>query len=51
VQTRRLAASFEPFTKSVALPRPEKFPQKATCLSVFFSRKSPRAARSQSVNC
>ena len=28
----------------------EKFPHKATCISVFFSRKFPKMARHQSVN-
>jgi len=49
VQTTRLATSFETFTGLVALTRPEKFPRKATCVSVFFSQKSPKAARRQSV--
>jgi len=47
VQTRRLATSFEPFTGS--LTRAEKFLHKATCVSVFYSRKSPKAAGRQSV--
>ena len=50
VQTRRLAASFEPFTGSVALTEPEKFPCKTTCVSVVFTRKSPKAARRRSIN-
>jgi len=29
---------------------PEKFPHKATCISVAFSRKSPKATGRQSVN-
>jgi len=49
VQATRLAASFEPFTRSVALTGPEKFLRKATCVLVFFSRKSPKAAGCQSV--
>jgi len=49
VQTRRLATSFEPFTRSVALTRLEKSPHKATCVSVLFSRKSPKPAGRQSV--
>jgi len=32
VQNRRLAASFEKFTRSVEHTRPEKFPRKATCV-------------------
>ena len=32
VQTRRLAASFETFTRSVEQTGPEKFPHKATCV-------------------
>jgi len=36
VQTKRLAASFETLTGLVALTGPEKFPRKATCVSVFF---------------
>ena len=46
---QRLAASFEPLTGSVALTGLEKFPRKATCISVFFL-KSPKAAEHQSVN-
>jgi len=49
VQTRRLAASFDTSTKSVALVGPEKFPRKATCVVVFFFQKSPKAAGRQSV--
>ena len=47
VQTRRLAASFKLLTRLVALIRPDKFPRKPTCTSVFFSRKSPKATRHQ----
>jgi len=38
VQTRRLAASFELFTRFVALTGPKKFPRKDMCVrfSVFF---------------
>jgi len=36
VQTRRLAASFDTATRSIALTKREKFPCKATCVSVFF---------------
>jgi len=46
VQATRLAASFEPLPESVALVRPEKFPRKALCVSVFFfsnPRKRPDA--------
>jgi len=32
VQTRRLAVSFETFTRSVEHTGPEKFPCKATCV-------------------
>ena len=46
----RIAASFDTLTRSVGLTGPEKFRHKATCVSVFFSRKSPKAARRQSVN-
>ena len=42
-------ASFEPFTGSVALNGQEKFLHKATWVSVFFSWKSLKAARCQSV--
>jgi len=49
MQARRLAVSFEPFTRSVALTRLEKFPHKVTCFSVFFSQKSLKPARRQSV--
>ena len=44
VQTRRLAASFDASTRSIALTDREKFPRKATCVSVFFS-KIPKSAR------
>ena len=37
VQTARLAESFELFTGSVALTRPEKFPRKVTCDLVVFA--------------
>jgi len=50
VQAIRLAACFQLFTGSVALTKVEKFPRNATCVSVFSSQKSPRAARHQSVN-
>ena len=50
VQTRRLATSFDISTRSVTRTRAEKFPRKATCVSVFFSQKCPKAARRQSVN-
>jgi len=49
VQTRRLAASLETFTGSVEHTGPEKFPRKATCVSAFFLRKSPKAAGRQRV--
>jgi len=45
VQATRLATSFELLTGSVALTGPEKFLRKTTCVSVFFSRKSPKPAR------
>jgi len=41
VQTRRLAASFETFTRYVEHTGPEKFPRKATCVKGFFS-ENPR---------
>jgi len=44
-----LAASFELLTGSVAFAGLEKFPHEATCISVFFSLKSPISARRQSV--
>jgi len=50
MQTTRLAASFETFSGSVPLTGPEKFPRKATCVSVFLSWKSPKVAGRQSVN-
>jgi len=50
VQATRLSTYFGTFTGSVALTGPEKFPRKATCVSVFFSGKSPKAAGRQSVN-
>ena len=37
VETRRLAASLDALSRSVALTEREKFPHKATCVSVFFS--------------
>jgi len=49
VQATRLAVSFELLTGLVALTGPEKFSRKATCVSVFFSWKSPIAAGRQSV--
>jgi len=36
VQTRTHASSLEPFTRCVALTRPDKFLRKATCVSVFY---------------
>jgi len=36
VQTRRLNASFDDSTRSVALAEWEKFPLKAMCVSVLF---------------
>jgi len=48
MQAIRLVASFELLTRSVAFTGPEKFPRKAMCVSVFFSRKSPEAAGRQS---
>jgi len=50
VQATRLAVSFKLLTGSVALTGQEKFPHKATCVSVFFSQTSPKAAGRQSVN-
>jgi len=50
VQATRLTASFELFTGSVMHTRPEKFPRKATtCVLVFFSQKSPKAAGREKV--
>jgi len=49
VQATRLAVSFETLTGSVAYTGPEKFLRKATCVSVFFSRKSPKVAGCESV--
>ena len=49
MQATRLAASFELLTGSVAFTRLEKFPRKATCVSVFFSRKSAVLVGHQSV--
>jgi len=45
-QTRRLATSFETFTKSVEHTRPEKFRRKATS---FFFQKSPKPSGRQRV--
>ena len=50
VKTRRLGAFFEPFTGSVALTRPEKFPCKATCNPVVLAREFRISARRESVN-
>jgi len=36
VQTTRLAESFETFSRSVALTRPENFPGKATVIQLFL---------------
>ena len=41
VQATRLVAYFELLTGSVALTGPEKFPRKATFVSVFFFLKNP----------
>jgi len=49
VQTRTLAVSFDILTRSITLTGAVKFLCKATCISVFFSRKSPKPARRQSV--
>jgi len=38
VQTTRLDRSFGPFTRSIALTGPEKFPHKATCNPAVFMR-------------
>jgi len=51
VQATRLAAYFETLTESVELTGPEKYQRKATCVSVFFSRNSPKVTRCQSVKC
>ena len=40
VRTIRLAESFEPFTRSVALIGLEKFPRKAMCDAAVFARIS-----------
>jgi len=40
VQTRRLAASFDASTRSVALTGAEKFPRKVTCVSAFCFENS-----------
>jgi len=48
VQTKRLAASFDASTSSVTRTGAEIFLCKAIAFSRFF-RKSPKAARSQSV--
>jgi len=50
VPATRFAASFELLTRSAALTGPENFPHKATCVSVLFSRKSPKLARHLSVD-
>ena len=49
VQTRRLAASFEPFTRSEALAGPEKFSRKSTCDPVIFVREFPISTGRESV--
>jgi len=49
VQATWLAVSFQTLTRSVALTGTEKFLHKATCVSLFFSQKSPKAAGCQSV--
>jgi len=49
VQSRRLATSFETFTRSVEHTGPEKFLRKATCVQAFFFWKSPKAAGRQRV--
>jgi len=45
VQTRKLAVSFETFTRSVEHTGPEKFLRKATCVEVFFFPKIPKTTR------
>jgi len=45
MQATRLAAPFELLARSVALTEPEKFPRKATCISVFFFVKIPKTGR------
>jgi len=50
VQARRLAAFFDTSTWSVTHAGAEKFPRKAMCVSVFISRKLPKAAGHQCVN-
>jgi len=47
VQATRLAASFETLTGLVVLTGLEKFLRKATCVSVFFTWKSPKVAGRQ----
>jgi len=49
VQTRIFVASFELFTGSVVLTRPEKFTRKATCDPVVFAREFPISAGRESV--
>jgi len=49
VQTRRLATSFGPLTRSVALSVLEKFLRKATCSPVVLVREFVISARRQSV--
>jgi len=49
VQATRLATPIETLTGSVALTRAEKFQAKPHAFQCFFSRKSPKAARRQSV--
>jgi len=49
VISTRLAVSCELLTGSVAFTGPEKFPRKATCDYVTFSRKSLKAARRKRV--
>jgi len=49
VQTRRLAASFEPFIRSVALTGLEKFPHKAMCDPVDLAQQFQILARCESV--
>ena len=50
VQSTRLYAFFETFAELLKRTRAEIFMRKATCVQVFFCRKSPKPAGSPSVN-
>jgi len=51
VQTRKVAASFEPLNSSLPLSAPGLRVRKATCNPVVLAQKSLKPTGYQSVNC